>query len=151
MRKEEFMKQLQMELAISLSGQVVAEHIRYYQEYIVLEMKKGRSEEVILAELGSPRLLAKSIIEANQHKVGGENHTNHSQQEYQMEQETGDSYKSNKKNKKFIKINGIIAIVILIGILILVARLFIYALPYVIIAALVIQVVKFLSSYSSRR
>lgn len=65
MNKEEFITRLQQSLAGGLSGTQVAEHVRYYREYIDSEIHKGRMEAEVLAQLGDPRLLAKSIIEAN--------------------------------------------------------------------------------------
>lgn len=52
-------------LAGGLGSSKVAENVRYYREYIDMEIRKGRSEEEVLESLGDPRLLAKSIIEAN--------------------------------------------------------------------------------------
>lgn len=65
MNKEEFITRLQQSLAGGLSGTQVAEHVRYYREYIDSEIHRGRMEAEVLAQLGDPRLLAKSIIEAN--------------------------------------------------------------------------------------
>ncbi|MCD7724437.1 MAG: DUF1700 domain-containing protein [Clostridiales bacterium] len=65
MNQIEFIERLRRTLAGSLSSGQVAEHVRYYQEYIRMEMGKGRSEAEVLAGLGDPRLLAKSIIEAS--------------------------------------------------------------------------------------
>lgn len=67
MDKNEFLEKLQRTLAGGLSSSQVAENIRYYQEYIESEIRKGASEEEVLSQLGDPRLLAKSIIEANKH------------------------------------------------------------------------------------
>lgn len=65
MDRVEFIEKLQRALAGGLSSAQVAENVRYYQEYIDSEIRKGRSEEEIMEQLGDPRLLAKSIIEAN--------------------------------------------------------------------------------------
>lgn len=65
MNRIEFIEKLQRALAGGLSSRQVTENVRYYQEYIDTEIRKGRSEEEVLAGLGDPRLLAKSIIEAN--------------------------------------------------------------------------------------
>lgn len=61
----EFIEKLQRALAGGLNSRQVTENVRYYQEYIDMEIRKGRSEPEVLAGLGDPRLLAKSIIEAN--------------------------------------------------------------------------------------
>ncbi len=42
---------------------IVNENVKFYDEYIDGEIKKGRTEEEILQELGDPRLLAKTIME----------------------------------------------------------------------------------------
>ncbi|MCM1154873.1 MAG: DUF1700 domain-containing protein [Roseburia sp.] len=65
MDKREFIEKLQHTLAGGLDSAQVAENVRYYQEYIESEMQKGNTEEEVLSRLGDPRLLAKSIIEAN--------------------------------------------------------------------------------------
>ena len=65
MDRTEFTDKLQHALAGGLGSSKVAENVRYYREYIDVEIRKGRSEEEVLESLGDPRLLAKSIIEAN--------------------------------------------------------------------------------------
>lgn len=75
MNRVEFIEKLQRALAGGLNSNQVTENVRYYQEYIDMEMRKGRSEADVLAGLGDPRLLAKSIIEANKH-AGNSSGTN---------------------------------------------------------------------------
>lgn len=65
MERTEFMDRLQRSLAGGVNSSQVAENVRYYQDYIDTEIRKGRSEADVLSGLGDPRLLAKSIIEAN--------------------------------------------------------------------------------------
>lgn len=65
MDRTEFIDRLQRALAGGVNSSRVAENVQYYREYIDVEIRKGRSEEEVLASLGDPRLLAKSIIEAN--------------------------------------------------------------------------------------
>lgn len=65
MERTEFMDRLQRALAGGLNSAQVAENVRYYQDYIDTEIRKGRNEAEVLSGLGDPRLLAKSIIEAN--------------------------------------------------------------------------------------
>ena len=65
MHKEEFITKLQHALAAGLPAGQVTEHVRYYSDYINSEIYKGKTEEEVLAQLGEPRLLARSIIDAN--------------------------------------------------------------------------------------
>lgn len=65
MDRTEFIDRLQRSLAGGVNSSQVADNVRYYQDYIDAEIRKGRSETDVLFSLGDPRLLAKSIIEAN--------------------------------------------------------------------------------------
>lgn len=65
MDRIEFVDKLQHALSGGLGSAMVAENVQYYREYIDVEIRKGRSEEEVIGSLGDPRLLAKSIIEAN--------------------------------------------------------------------------------------
>lgn len=56
---------LQHALAGGISSSQTAEHVRYYREYIDSEIHKGKTEEEILTQLGEPRLLARSILDAS--------------------------------------------------------------------------------------
>lgn len=86
MDKAEFIEKLQHALAGGLSSSLVAENVRYYQEYIDSEIRKGKSEAEVLEMLGEPRLIAKSIIEANK-RAGVNEGTNRT-----YDEETSGSY-----------------------------------------------------------
>lgn len=64
MTKQDFLDELQRTLTNKISAAAVAEHVNYYREYIEVEVRKGKSEESVVEELGSPRLIAKSILTA---------------------------------------------------------------------------------------
>lgn len=65
MERTEFLERLQRALSGGVNSSQVMENVKYYRDYIDMEIRKGRSEEEVLGGLGDPRLLAKSIIEAN--------------------------------------------------------------------------------------
>lgn len=65
MSRQEFLNELKNALHGNVSVAQVNDNIRYYDNYIDDEVKKGRAEEVVIQELGNPRLLAKTIISAN--------------------------------------------------------------------------------------
>lgn len=65
MGKQEFLEKLRLALNGRVSAEIVADNIRYYEDYINIEIRKGRSEEEILAQLGDPRLLARTIVQTN--------------------------------------------------------------------------------------
>lgn len=62
MTKQEFMEKLRIALTGKVPGNVVTENLQYYEDYINTEVRKGKSEEEVLAALGDPRLIARTII-----------------------------------------------------------------------------------------
>lgn len=82
MDKNEFIEKLRRALSGGLGSAQVADNIRYYQDYIESEIRKGKSEEEVIESLGDPRLLAKSIIEANKHS--GENYGSNREYDEEM-------------------------------------------------------------------
>ncbi len=87
MDRTEFIERLQRALASGVNSSRVAENVQYYRDYIDVEIRKGRSEEEVLASLGDPRLLAKSIIEANK-RAGVSEGTNRTYDEVREESYT---------------------------------------------------------------
>ncbi len=65
MTKQEFIEKLRLALNGKVPGNVITENIQYYEDYINTEIRKGKSEEEVLAALGDPRLIARTIITAN--------------------------------------------------------------------------------------
>ncbi len=61
--KEQFLHDLTVQLNLNVSDQIIREQLAYYDNYISGEVSKGRSESEVVEELGSPRLLAKTIID----------------------------------------------------------------------------------------
>lgn len=68
MTKQDFLIQLQRELNGNIGSQNAASFVEYYQEYIEIELRKGHSIEEIMEDLGSPRLIARSITEVFRNK-----------------------------------------------------------------------------------
>lgn len=64
MTKREFLDNLRMALSGRVSASSAEEHIRYYEDYINTQVRMGRGEQDVIAELGDPRLLARSIEDA---------------------------------------------------------------------------------------
>ena len=81
MNKQDFINRLRAALNGSVSPNVVAENVNFYNNYIDAEIFSGKSEEEVLRMLGDPRLIAKTIIATNspsgqgsyQEAGGGEN------------------------------------------------------------------------------
>ncbi|MDD2978396.1 MAG: DUF1700 domain-containing protein [Hespellia sp.] len=92
MTKYEFLQKLREALENDLSGAVVQDNINYYDRYIMEEVQKGSSEADVIAALGDPWMLARTIIDApggagetNQTTYYEESQSNYGQEEDQYE------------------------------------------------------------------
>lgn len=64
MTKEQFIMELEQCLQGEVSAYELSDSLTYYRQYFEDEMRNGKSEEQVIEELGSPRLIARSIIDA---------------------------------------------------------------------------------------
>ena len=65
MNKNEFLNQLQLSLNGKLKASQVEDNIQYYNDYVEEQMRRGRTEREIMETLGSPRLIARTILDAS--------------------------------------------------------------------------------------
>ncbi len=63
MTRQEFLQELRLALQGQLSQTTINENVRYYDNYIMEEVRKGSSEEAVVDRLGNPRLIAKTLID----------------------------------------------------------------------------------------
>lgn len=62
MKQHEFLSQLKIALANELNEQDVKENLDFYKNYIEGELQKGIAEEEVIAQLGDPWAIAKTVI-----------------------------------------------------------------------------------------
>lgn len=72
MDRYEFISTLRTALTGKVPATTVEDNVQYYEEYIEIQLRQGKSEEEVLEGLGDPRLLAKTIIEANKYAEGAD-------------------------------------------------------------------------------
>ncbi len=112
MTRSEFMDSLHRALAGSLTSSTVNENMRYYEEYFDTQIRSGQSEEEIIAGLGEPRLLAKTIIQASKYQA-----QNFSNQEYDEVYEDGsqdDSRNGRGYSPKIYRMPGWLLLIIVL-------------------------------------
>lgn len=63
MTREEFLQELRIALQGRIPQSQVNEHLKYYKNYIMEESRKGRTEEEVIADIGNPRLAAKTLTD----------------------------------------------------------------------------------------
>lgn len=68
MNKQEFLDTLAKALRRELSDREVMDNIQYYDNYIEQEKRNGKSESEVLAGLGDPRLIAKTILQVEEQR-----------------------------------------------------------------------------------
>ena len=114
MTKDQFLRELRMELNGKVSDAVIKEQLDFYEEYIRTR-SVARTEDEVTAELGSPRLIAKSIIAS----------CTKDKQSDETVYEDGSTSKSKEHRK--IKIPPFVIIVLLILIVLVVVGLLVAA------------------------
>lgn len=70
MTRKEFLDGLRTALGNDLQGPVIRENVNYYNGYISDEVGKGRREEDVIAELGDPWVIARTLIDAGEGQSG---------------------------------------------------------------------------------
>ena len=132
MTKQEFLDELRASLEEQIPGTELAETLNYYREYMAEEEAQGKTEEEVTASLGSPRLIAHSILDAHQEAVTGT-----TSGYYDVEEET---YREEGEvpaaDKMRYLVNKGVSIVVLLGIAIVALTLFRFMAPIIIIGIL---------------
>lgn len=70
MTRQEFLDGLRSALGNDLNGPIIQENVDYYNSYINDEMRNGRTEEEVIAELGDPWVIAQTIIASSGVQIG---------------------------------------------------------------------------------
>lgn len=145
MTKNEFLNELRSLLAEELGTSVAEENVRYYDGYIEQRKQEGLSESEVLEQLGSPRLIAKSIIDSKAKSDKGYsdfnrmNETDYSGQDYEQKNDKKLNLVLSKAVSIIAIIGVIVVLVAIIGGMITIAVNFV--LPIVVVAIIVGAVV----------
>ncbi|MBD5106123.1 MAG: DUF1700 domain-containing protein [Lachnospiraceae bacterium] len=141
MNKYEFIRSLRKTLTGKVDGRELEDTIRYYEDYIDGEIKKGKTESQVLQELGDPRLLAKNIASVNGNTGGFYEEEEYRQKVWQEENHAGAS--------KWRVPGWLIAVLILLAVVVILGIAFsvIWSmLPLIIPVCLVISLFRFFTS-----
>lgn len=137
MDRESYIRELRLALQGQISQENVNEHLRYYENYIIEESRKGRTEAQVIEDLGNPRLIAKTIIDTTD-KI----YTEQSSQEGREEK--------SRKFKLFQYGKRVAFLVVLVLMLLLIAHVTIVLIPIFLPALLITCVIYFLF-FSNRK
>ncbi len=149
MSRYEFIEKLRASLSGKATQSAINENIRYYEEYLDTEIRKGKSEEEVISALGDPRLLAKTIIEANKQTGRGSgfeevyNDTvDYSEEKERRKTRLHFNGKEYGMSKLWLMLSLILIVVIVVALIGAVLRL---VLPIVIPVILIFMAVKIIS------
>lgn len=82
MTKEQFIMELEQCLQGEVSAYELSDSLTYYRQYFEDEIRNGKSEDQVIKELGSPRLIARSIIDARGIEENGSNNSGYEDNTY---------------------------------------------------------------------
>lgn len=71
MNRQEFIRELRIAMTGHFSPSEIQENVDYYEDYIDMQLRKGKTEREVLDELGDPKLLIKSMRAAGKGNGSG--------------------------------------------------------------------------------
>ena len=123
MTKEQFMMELEQSLQGEVSAYELSDSLTYYRQYFEDEIRNGKSEEDVIRELGSPRLIARSIIDAHGNEGAASGNSGYEDSDYRegsysnygssYDSERGDIESSGQRGSGTIIISALIFFVVL--------------------------------------
>ena len=119
MTKRQFMEELRSSLEGMVSQAVIQENMNYYEDYINEQIRNGKNEQDVLNELGSPRLIARSIIDAK-----GEDDDYVQTEYYEEDQDEGTPEHIFTMNSTKFKLGCLLSVIIFIFIIYLLFHVF---------------------------
>lgn len=137
MTKQEFLDELRQALSGKVAAGVITENLRFYEDYINTEMRKGKSEEEVLAALGDARLLAKTIAETSA-DARDQSYDGAKGEAYEGQEETLPQHRSSIPGWVWL----IIFVVIVVAVLSFAFKVLMFFAPVIIIGAVVMFLVK---------
>ncbi len=113
MTQYEFIQELEMALRGQVSLQVVEYNVNYYREYIREQLAAGKTQEEVFELLGSPRMIAKTIISSENAKENGRGY----QEEQPKEMGLLDRFKELFNGKWYHKVLGAAIILLVVSLI----------------------------------
>lgn len=153
MTKQEFLDGLRRALSGKVDIETIDEAVRYYEDYIDIQVKTGKSEQEVLENLGKPQLIAKSIVSANRNNQGGEYSSQTDRVYEEGDQQRYSRSKMGDKGVRFIMnmpgwVATFLALLILFVFIWFVASVLSFLAPVLIPAAIILVIITFVKNKS---
>ena len=153
MTKQEFLDGVSRALSGKVDIEPIDEAVRYYEDYIDIQVKTGKSEQEVLENLGKPQLIAKSIVSANRNNQGGEYSSQTDRVYEEGDQQRYSRSKMGDKGVRFIMnmpgwVATFLALLILFVFIWFVASVLSFLAPVLIPAAIILVIITFVKNKS---
>lgn len=140
MYRAEFLDILKTQLSGQMHEGKIAAHLRYYEDYIQSKVRGGTPEEDVIAQLGDPRLIAKTLLDTDTGEEVYEESRSYS------ESDTGDYGNQEEKNwKKKLNLSTwygkLIVIATAAVVIFLLVSVLAAVLPFLIVLAVVLYLI----------
>ena len=154
MTKEQFMMELEQSLQGEVSAYELSDSLTYYRQYFEDEIRNGKSEEDVIQELGSPRLIARSIIDAHGNEGAASGNSGYEDSDYRegsysnygssYDSERGDIESSGQRGSGTLQNAGRMIMTIIISALIFFVVLFLLRalLPVAVVIIAIVLIVR---------
>ena len=143
MTKQDFLDGLRRSLSSGLEPEQINEHIRYYSDYIDSQIRMGVAEEEVMASLGEPRWIAKTIL-------GMEDVETVTEEYVEEDKAQDDKYRYFNINGKTIRLPGwlftILVCVVSFFVLSIVFSLMTRLLPFIFMFIFMVTMIRFLKN-----
>lgn len=103
MDRAQFLETLRSQLTGKMHAEKIEAHLRYYEDYIQSQVRGGKSEADVLAALGDPRLIARTLLDtdtSSPDENGEEAYAYSDSRQKQGYSETGYGYEQQNLRKK---------------------------------------------------
>jgi len=147
MTKAEFLSTLQAKLMGEVATPEIESTIRYYSEYISEAVGQGTSEEDVINELGSPLLIAKTIIDTVKKNQMGQDSVYQDVSAENNEEDPKSVFKVFQESSLAAKVIVISALVVVVSIIFNVLQIWI---PTLLPIAMVIFIIKIIRDKNRR-
>ena len=139
MGKQDFIDELRNSLDKEVSATVIEENVRYYSGYIDEQLSKGKTMEDIESEIGRGSVVARSIIEAEEHKKNSATYKDDNSN-YSQKNSKAKNYSFNV-NTWYGKLLGILLLILVVVIVIAIIGILVALAWYVVIPVLALGAV----------
>jgi uncharacterized membrane protein len=141
MTKADFLNALRGKLTGEVPPSEIEHTVRYYDEYISEAVNSGKSEAQVLEELGSPLLIAKTIIDTStMHEEAGGRKTR--EENWKTEEPSGAKFHQVKINSWTAKLLLVLAVIVVCSLVFTVLRILIPILLPLLLLWLLVTIIR---------